>query len=391
MKNWLDRTPRTARDLLYLIAAAAVIWLVVGALPGTAGGFAAVLGALSPFAGGIALAYVLDIPTRFYAEKLFRGKRAPAIVLAYLTFIVVLAAVIGLILPQLVQSISTFVNALPGYLDSAAASLGALLERFNADTDLTATLTANLENSGERFQETAANMMSTVAGAAAAGAAGAAGRVLDAFVSLAASIYLLAEKEPLLKACRALLRALFPPHAAAGVLSVFQLANRTFSGYIGGQLLDALLVGVETFIAMLILRLNYAPMIAVLVAVTNIIPIAGPYIGAIPSALLLLLSGEPLQALIFCILILVVQQVDGNFIAPRILGGATGISGLWVLVAIIVGGGLFGIVGMVVGVPVMAVLAALLKQAVGAGLTARGLDPATGGESPLPDPDADEA
>ena len=391
MKNWLDRTPRTARDLLYLIAAAAVIWLVVGALPGTAGGFAAVLGALSPFAGGIALAYVLDIPTRFYAEKLFRGKRAPAIVLAYLTFIVVLAAVIGLILPQLVQSISTFVNALPGYLDSAAASLGALLKRFNADTDLTATLTANLENSGERFQETAANMMSTVAGAAAAGAAGAAGRVLDAFVSLAASIYLLAEKEPLLKACRALLRALFPPHAAAGVLSVFQLANRTFSGYIGGQLLDALLVGVETFIAMLILRLNYAPMIAVLVAVTNIIPIAGPYIGAIPSALLLLLSGEPLQALIFCILILVVQQVDGNFIAPRILGGATGISGLWVLVAIIVGGGLFGIVGMVVGVPVMAVLAALLKQAVGAGLTARGLDPATGGESPLLDPDADEA
>ena len=391
MKNWLDRTPRTARDLLYLIAAAAVIWLVVGALPGTAGGFAAVLGALSPFAGGIALAYVLDIPTRFYAEKLFRGKRAPAIVLAYLTFIVVLAAVIGLILPQLVQSISTFVNALPDYLDSAAASLGALLKRFNADTDLTATLTANLENSGERFQETAANMMSTVAGAAAAGAAGAAGRVLDAFVSLAASIYLLAEKEPLLKACRALLRALFPPHAAAGVLSVFQLANRTFSGYIGGQLLDALLVGIEPFIAMLILRLNYAPMIAVLVAVTNIIPIAGPYIGAIPSALLLLLSGEPLQALIFCILILVVQQVDGNFIAPRILGGATGISGLWVLVAIIVGGGLFGIVGMVVGVPVMAVLAALLKQAVGAGLTARGLDPATGGESPLPDPDADEA
>ena len=391
MKNWLDRTPRTARDLLYLIAAASVIWLVVGALPGTAGGFAAVLGALSPFAGGIALAYVLDIPTRFYAEKLFRGKRAPAIVLAYLTFIVVLAAVIGLILPQLVQSISTFVNALPGYLDSAAASLGTLLKRFNADTDLTATLTANLENSGERFQETAANMMSTVAGAAAAGAAGAAGRVLDAFVSLAASIYLLAEKEPLLKACRALLRALFPPHAAAGVLSVFQLANRTFSGYIGGQLLDALLVGIETFIAMLILRLNYAPMIAVLVAVTNIIPIAGPYIGAIPSALLLLLSGEPLQALIFCILILVVQQVDGNFIAPRILGGATGISGLWVLVAIIVGGGLFGIVGMVVGVPVMAVLAALLKQAVGAGLTARGLDPATGGESPLPDPDADEA
>ena len=119
MKNWLDRTPRTARDLLYLIAAAAVIWLVVGALPGTAGGFAAVLGALSPFAGGIALAYVLDIPTRFYAEKLFRGKRAPAIVLAYLTFIVVLAAVIGLILVfKLLPKIGRYVpsSSIAGFL-----------------------------------------------------------------------------------------------------------------------------------------------------------------------------------------------------------------------------------------------------------------------------------
>ena len=388
MKNWLDRTPRTARDLLYLFAAAAVIWLVIGALPGTAGGVGAVLGALSPFAGGIALAYVLDIPARFYAEKLFRGKRAPAIVLAYLTAVAVLAAVIGLIVPQLIQSISMFVNALPVYLDNTAAFLTDLLGRFNAGTDLITGLTAHLEESGEQFQTALGNAMSAVASAAAAGAGAAAGRVVNAVVSLAASIYLLAEKEPLLKACRALLRALFPPRAAAGIQLVFQLANRTFSGYIGGQLLDALFVGVETFIAMLILRLNYAPMIAVLVAVTNIIPIAGPYIGAVPSALLLLLSGEPLQALIFCILILVIQQIDGNFIAPRILGGATGISGLWVMVAIVVGGGLFGIAGMVIGVPVIAVLAALLKQAVGAGLTARGLDPATGGETPLaPEPD----
>ena len=385
MKRWLDRVPRTTRDWLYLFTAAALIWLVVNALPNTAGGVMAVVGALSPFAGGIALAYVLDIPTRFYAEKLCRGKRGPAIVLAFLSFVAVLAAVIGLIVPQLIASISMFVNALPNYLDNAAEVIGGGLEWLNADNDLTNSLMSYLENSGERFQSLMGNMMSTVVSAATAGAGAAAGRVVDMVVALAASIYLLAEKEPLLKACRALLRALFPPQAAAGVMSVFQLANRTFSGYIGGQLLDALLVGIETLIAMLVLQLNYAPMISVLVAVTNIIPIAGPYIGAIPSALLLLLSGEPLQALIFCILILVIQQVDGNFIAPRILGGATGISGLWVLVAIIVGGGLFGIVGMVIGVPVMAVLAALLKQAVGAGLTARGLDPETGGETALGD------
>lgn len=382
MKKWLDRVPSTTRDWLHLITAAALIWLVVNALPNAAGGVMAFVGALSPFAGGIVLAYILDIPTRFYAEKIFRGKRGPAIILAYLTFLALLTALVGLVVPQLVQSVSTFVNALPGYLDNTAQWLEGLLADVNMDTAFTQKFTEFLESSGDTIQSVFKDMMPAVAGAAGQ----AAGGVLDSVVALAASIYLLAEKEPLLRACRALLRAMFPPRAAASIFSVFQLANRTFSSYIGGQLLDALLVGCETFVAMLVLGLNYAPMIAVLVAVTNIIPIAGPYIGAIPSALLLLLSGEPLQALIFCILILVVQQVDGNFIAPRILGGATGISGLWVLVAIIVGGGLFGIPGMVIGVPTLAVFAALLKQAVGAGLTARGLDPETGGETPLRDP-----
>ena len=386
MKNWLDRVPRTMRDWLSLFTAAALILLVVSALPRTAGGVSAVLKALSPFAGGIAVAYVVDIPTRFFAEKLFHGKRGFAIVLSYICFIGVVAALIGLVVPQLIMSVSSFVNALPGYLDNAAAAIGGLMTDLNIGNEIVQRLTAWFDNTGNTIQNTITELMPRVAGAAGS----VAGSVVDAVVALAASIYLLAEKDPLLEACRALLRALFPPRLAKGVFSVFTLANRTFSSYIGGQLLDALLVGIETFVAMLILQLNYAPMIAVLVAVTNIIPIAGPYIGAVPSALLLLLSGEPLQALIFCILILVIQQVDGNFIAPRILGGATGISGLWVLVAIIVGGGLFGIAGMVIGVPALAVVAALLKQAVGAGLEARGLDPATGGETPLPRRDETE-
>src|SRR5699024_3316169 len=132
-------------------------------------------------------------------------------------------------------------------------------------------------------------------------------------------------------------------------------------------------------------RLDYAPLIAVLVGVTNIIPLLGPFIGAAPGALILLLE-SPLQALEFVIIILVVQQVDGNFIAPRILGGATGMPGLGVLLAIIVGGNLFGVPGMVVGVPTLAVLVTLLKQAVGAGLAARGIDEDGRPLQPPPDP-----
>ena len=144
--------------------------------------------------------------------------------------------------------------------------------------------------------------------------------------------------------------------------------------------MDALLVGAETFALMLLLRLDYAPLIAVMVGATNIVPVLGPFLGAVPGVLLLLLE-SPLQAAEFLIIILAVQQIDGNFIAPRILGGATGLSGLGVLLAIVVGGELFGIPGMVAGVPTLAVLAALARQAGGAGLTARGLP-----EEPPPAP-----
>lgn len=188
-------------------------------------------------------------------------------------------------------------------------------------------------------------------------------------VALAASIYLLSGKEALLRAARACLHAALPPRAAGSVLEICRLANKIFSGYIGGQLVDALLVGGETFALMSIFGLEYAPLLAVLVGVTNIVPVLGPFLGAVPGLIILLLE-LPWKAAEFAIIIFVVQQVDGNFIAPRILGGATGLPGLGVLLAIVVGGAWFGIPGMVLGVPTLAVLAALLKQAVGAGLTA---------------------
>ena len=256
----------------------------------------------------------------------------------------------------------------------------AFLQTFGIDT-------ATLEQYVEEVTDAVTKWFSTVSGeaaqAAANAAAGVAGAAMDSFVTLAVSIYLLTGKEMLLHALRTCLRAALPPRKVGSVFSVCAMANRTFSGYIGGQLLDALLVGFETFFLMSLFRLDYAPLIAVLVGVTNIIPVLGPFIGAVPGAVILLLE-SPLQAVEFVLIILVVQQVDGNFIAPRILGGATGLPGLGVLLAIIVGGSLFGIPGMVIGVPTLAVIVTLIKQAVGAGLTARGIDE---NGNPLPEPE----
>ena len=380
LKDWLERVPKTTRDFLLLALGVALIFGAVRQLPVLAGGFGFLLKILAPFAWGLVLAYILDIPTRFFAQKLFKGKRGLAVVLSYILMFGVVGLLLSLVVPQLASSVSSFVSKLSAYEADIQNALTWVQQTFGIDT-------ATLEQYVEEVTDAVTKWFSTVSGeaaqAAANAAAGVAGAAMDSFVTLAVSIYLLTGKEMLLHALRTCLRAALPPRKVGSVFSVCAMANRTFSGYIGGQLLDALLVGFETFFLMSLFRLDYAPLIAVLVGVTNIIPVLGPFIGAVPGAVILLLE-SPLQAVEFVLIILVVQQVDGNFIAPRILGGATGLPGLGVLLAIIVGGSLFGIPGMVIGVPTLAVIVTLIKQAVGAGLTARGIDE---NGNPLPEPE----
>ena len=386
MKKWLARPPRTSGDYLCLALGAAVIFGLAWQLPALLQGAGTVLEILSPFAWGVVLAYVLDIPTRLFAQKLFGGKRVLAIVLSYILMFGVIALLLALVVPQLIASVQSFIASLSAYEAAIQDGLIWVRETFGLETE---TLELYVQQATVQLQQWFASVSGAAAQAAAdvaaGAAAGVAGAAVDGFVTLAVSIYLLSSKELLLHAARTCLRAALPPQKVGGLFSVCTMANRTFSGYIGDQLVDALLVGVETFLLMSLFRLDYAPLIAVLVGVTNIIPLLGPFIGAVPGALILLLE-SPLQALEFVIIILVVQQVDGNFIAPRILGGATGMPGLGVLLAIIVGGNLFGVPGMVVGVPTLAVLVTLLKQAVGAGLAARGIDEDGRPLQPPPDP-----
>lgn len=370
MKNCFDRTPHTMKDWLLLAAGAAAVFAAADWLPDVLRGAGAFLGLLAPFGWGLLLAYVLDIPTRFFAQKLFGGRRGGAMAVSYALLFGALALLAALVVPQLVQSVTTFAGRLGAYEETIRGLLVWVQNTFGIDT---ATAEQLVQMVGTALQNWFGGLSRSAARAAADFVSGAAGAAGNAVVALAASIYLLSGKEALLRAARACLHAALPPRAAGSVLEICRLANKIFSGYIGGQLVDALLVGGETFALMSIFGLEYAPLLAVLVGVTNIVPVLGPFLGAVPGLIILLLE-LPWKAAEFAIIIFVVQQVDGNFIAPRILGGATGLPGLGVLLAIVVGGAWFGIPGMVLGVPTLAVLAALLKQAVGAGLTARGLD-----------------
>ena len=370
MKNFFDRAPRTMRDWLLLAAGVALVFAAAAQLPAVLRAGGALLALLTPFGWGLVLAYVLDIPTRFFAQKVFGGRRGWALGVSYALFFGVLALLAALVVPQLVQSVTTFAGRLGAYEETIRGLLVWVQNTFGVDT---ATAEQLVQTVGAALQNWFGGLSRNAARAAADFVSGAAGAAGNAVVALAASIYLLSGKEKLLHAARACLHAALPPRAAGSVLGICRLANKIFSGYIGGQLVDALLVGGETFALMSIFGLEYAPLLAVLVGVTNIVPVLGPFLGAVPGLIILLLE-LPWKAAEFAIIIFVVQQVDGNFIAPRILGGATGLPGLGVLLAIVVGGAWFGIPGMVLGVPTLAVLAALLKQAVGAGLTARGLD-----------------
>lgn len=201
--------------------------------------------------------------------------------------------------------------ALPGYLENAQALLELVQANYGVDTTSLSELLLNSGSSVESFLSGLAPQLAQAAmGRRAA---------VEWFLGVGGLGVPAVRQGGTLHTARLALRTALPPRTAGNVLGVFAMANKTFSGYIGGQLVDAVLVGGETFVLMLLFGIPYAPLISVVVAVTNIVPMLGPYLGAVPGAALLLFSGQPVHALEFLVIVLVVQQVDGNFIAPRIL------------------------------------------------------------------------
>ena len=198
------------------------------------------------------------------------------------------------------------------------------------------------------------------------------GFAMDLIVGIIISVYLLAMKEKSLARCCKMIYATMKQETAELVLTGLHNTNQVFSGFVRGKLLDSLIIGILCFIGCSILKMPYTPLVSVVVGVTNIIPFFGPFLGAIPSAFLILLV-SPLKCLYFIIFIVLLQQLDGNVIGPKILGDSTGISSFWVIVAILVGGGFFGVPGMFFGVPVFACLRMLVKWLMDRRLTRRGM------------------
>ena len=359
---------------LFVVLVGIAFYLAVSHFDVVRGAVGSFLHILTPFILGFSLAYLLNLPMRFFEQKVFsklRARRALSILTVYLLAGLLTAVLLGLVLPQLVQSVMALVKNVQGYLHNLNDLAALLTDKLHIDEAIVTQL-------GVTYRELVQKMTAAIAGAAPSllnlpvviG-----GGVVTALTALISSIYMLAGKDKLVFQLKKVLFAALPTHKARRILTVAGHANGVFAGFITGKLIDSAIIGVLCFIFMLLFQIPMPLLISVVVGITNVIPFFGPFIGAIPSIMILLIV-NPLSALWFTILVVLLQQFDGNILGPKILGDSTRLSAIWVLVAIIVGGGLFGFTGMLLGVPTFAVLYSLSSDLVAAKLKERGIDAA---------------
>lgn len=365
----------TKRVLVYIVAGIGILaaYFILINLKRVSGIFSSVSGILRPFIIAAIFAYIVNGPMMFF-ERLFGRltdkkkprpvlKRVLAIIAAWVASLAVLVLFFVIIVPDVKISITTLINNLPSYFESLKAFIVALAEKYQLDISYL--------NSFMNFQVTADGIMEIIdkySDALIPQLANIANIsvqigsfIADVIIAIIISVYLLFSKETLIAQLKKVLYALFNRKLADVSVRVARETHRTFSGFINGKLLDSLIIGILCFIGMSILKFEYALLISFIVGVTNVIPFFGPMFGAVPSVLLLLMI-DPWHALWFAVFIFTLQQLDGNVIGPKILGDSTGLPALWVMFAILVGGALWGVAGMFVGVPLFAVIYRFSKE-----------------------------
>lgn len=349
-----------------------VFYQIVTSFAGFKAGVDSAFRIISPFIYGFIMAYLLNPIYNWVTRNLYKvtknrfktHSRAFAfakVIASIVSIVVFLGIVIGLlalIIPQMITSITGIIEAMPGRM----AQLDALIEKLTVNMD-NREMAASIKEFWDSIEDRAIQWakdtlmpgLGTLMQKVSTQVILTLKTLLNLVVGLVACIYMLNGKDMFRAQAKKFIAAIFSRETGNEIIEFFQFTNRSFSGFITGKLIDSIIIGVICFIVMTIIRLPYPLLISVIVGVTNVIPFFGPFIGAIPSAIIILMV-SPLQALYFLILVAILQQLDGNVIGPKILGNTTGLSSFWVLFSIVVFGGIFGFAGMILGVPVFAVI-----------------------------------
>ena len=316
-KKWLRRKPETMLDWILIVFSAIAFYMMLNKGGFVLGLLDGVVDILAPFAGGVVIAYAINPVDMWLMKTVFRGNKKLhwlSMLISYLVALVVVVGLVYLIVTQVFDSMRTFASNLSGYTKNLEAMLLALTERWPDLQPYLATaidyvqdlsmIVSDLLKVAMGYIPQLMSYFSDVTSTFVA-----------VFTALASSIYLLTQKSKLLRHARILTRAFLPRSVAETFLRICHTANRNLSGFFTGKIIDSAIIGVLTYVCMLICGMPYAPLISIIVGVTNIIPVFGPFIGAIPGIIILLFL-DPGKALGFAVLILFIQQLDGNVIGP---------------------------------------------------------------------------
>lgn len=356
----------TFKKLLILIFAGILFYLGLNNLGVVLDKIGVLFDVIFPFILGACLAFIINVPMSRIEKALFektnikKGKRAISFVLTLALLIGVIAVALNIIIPQIASTLYAIARELPEAADSFQnwivertgtwVTLYGILENFSIDWgEIASGLSEIMKKLGTTMVNSGIGAVTNIIG-----------MIVSFFIGLIFSVYILMSKEKLGQEGKQILFALFSEKNAKKILYVFELSSKTFSRFISGQCLEACILGLMFFMTMSIIRLPYGMLIAVMISLTALIPIVGAFIGCAFGALFILIE-SPVQALIFIIVFLVLQQIEGNLVYPHVVGNSVGLPSMWVLFAVTVGGKLMGVFGMILFIPICSVVYALFR------------------------------
>ena len=368
--SWLKQ--QFGRSIAMFLAVAACILLYFALLRASqiSAAVSTLIGVAKPIIYGLGIAYLLNPIVKLVDKRMlpFLEKKCPnfkkkkqlsrsvGIFLSLLFLLAVVVALLNMMIPELYSSIRDMILNVPSQMNRFVDSLS----EMNRDNSTLGTLLENIMTEATEFLQNwmrtdLMNSVNELMSSLTVGVINILKEILNLLIGLIVSAYVLFSKEKFSRQCKKITYALFKPSSANMLLHLTIKSNEIFGGFIIGKIIDSAIIGVLCFIGLSIMNMPYTLLVSVIVGVTNVIPFFGPYIGAIPSAVLILLA-DPKMGVYFIIFILALQQFDGNVLGPKILGNSTGLSAFWVVFSILIAGGLFGVPGMILGVPAFAVI-----------------------------------
>ncbi len=382
----MDLNRKSLRKLVFLISFGVILFLTLQNLSVVFAGLKVGFTILLPIIIGFSLAFILNVPLKFLEEKLlgwfsrknfkvWKKIRRPVCLLLTLIFVIGLIWILLFIIgPGLQSSFNELLNKLPAYLNNTQDWINSIIQKLNKSSSNLIDYQLNWEKLNESILKFAGNVSLNFISYTVNFTSSVFAWIYNTILGLFLAIYMLIQKEKVSVQFKKLLFAYLPEAKAQWLVDLGKMSNRTFFRFITGQLTEAVILGCLCFLGMTIFSFPYAPLISVMVAVTALIPMIGAFIG-VTFGVFLILMVQPIQALYFVIFFLVLQQFEGNVIYPRVVGNSVGLNGLWVLAAITVGGGFFGVMGILLSVPTCSVLYSLLRTSALARLRTKKIPP----------------